>query len=280
MRRLNRSVPVLAALLLAGCGGTPAPPALTVGATVDPESVLLAHLYAGVLRSSGAAAQVRTVADPITELSSGVMAVVPGLTGRLLATFAPDTVARSDRQVYWAMVGALPEGIAAGDYAPGAADKPVPAVTTATATAWGGTELRVLPRHCDGLTAGAVVGAHVPATVGRCRLPAVREYPDAAALFEALRARTISVAWTSTADPDVPHDVVVLTDGRPALVRAENVVPLYRRNELAESQLLAVNEVAGVLDTAALVQMRRQVAEGSDPGAVADDWLAEHPLGR
>jgi glycine betaine/choline ABC-type transport system substrate-binding protein len=61
-------------------------------------------------------------------------------------------------------------------------------------------------------------------------------------------------------------------------VQAENVVPQYRRNELTERQLLAINEVAGVLDTAALVEMRRQVAEGADPQAVADAWLAEHPL--
>jgi glycine betaine/choline ABC-type transport system substrate-binding protein len=63
-------------------------------------------------------------------------------------------------------------------------------------------------------------------------------------------------------------------------VQAENVVPLYRRNELTERQLLAINEVASVLDDAALVEMRRQVADGADPQAVADAWLAEHPLGR
>jgi glycine betaine/choline ABC-type transport system substrate-binding protein len=54
----------------------------------------------------------------------------------------------------------------------------------------------------------------------------------------------------------------------------------YRRNELTERQLLAINEVASVLDDAALVEMRRQVADGADPQAVADAWLAEHPLGR
>ena len=43
------------------------------------------------------------------------------------------------------------------------------------------------------------------------------------------------------------------------------MVPLYRRNELTQQQVLAVNEVAGVLDTAALKQMRRQVADGADP---------------
>jgi hypothetical protein len=56
-------------------------------------------------------------------------------------------------------------------------------------------------------------------------------------------------------------------------------VPLYRRNELSEMQALALNEVAGVLDTAGLVQMRRGIDAGGDPAHVADGFLAEHPLG-
>jgi glycine betaine/choline ABC-type transport system substrate-binding protein len=95
-----------------------------------------------------------------------------------------------------------------------------------------------------------------------------------------VKSGEVAAAWTTTADPNVPADLVVLTDGKPALVQAENVVPLYRRNELTQRQLLAVNEVAGVLDTAALVDMRRQVTAGADPQAVADAWLNEHPLGR
>ncbi|CNJ27329.1 lipoprotein LpqZ [Mycobacterium tuberculosis] len=76
---------------------------------------------------------------------------------------------------------------------------------------------------------------------------------------------------------------MVLADGKPALIQAENVVPLYRRNALRDRQLLAVNEVAGVLDTGALADMRRQVAGGpgrQDPAAVAGAFLADHPLGR
>ena len=99
-------------------------------------------------------------------------------------------------------------------------------------------------------------------------------------MFDALRAGQLTAAWTTTADPAVPGDLVSLADGKPALVQAENVVPLYRRNALSDRQLLAINEVAGVLDTAALADMRRQVAGGADPQAVAGGWLAEHPLGR
>jgi glycine betaine/choline ABC-type transport system substrate-binding protein len=66
---------------------------------------------------------------------------------------------------------------------------------------------------------------------------------------------------------------------RTSLIRAENLVPLYRRNELNEAQVLALNEVAGVLDTAALADMRAQVEDGTDPGLVAGAFLDEHPLG-
>lgn len=99
-------------------------------------------------------------------------------------------------------------------------------------------------------------------------------------MFAALRAGELTAAWTTTADPAIPPELVVLADGKDALIRAENVVPLYRRNALTDRQLLAINEVAGVLDTAALTDMRRKVGAGADPQAVAGAWLAEHPLGR
>ena len=40
-------------------------------------------------------------------------------------------------------------------------------------------------------------------------------------------------------------------------------MPLYRRIEPAERQVLAINQVVGVLNTAALVEMRRHVADGA-----------------
>ena len=92
-------------------------------------------------------------------------------------------------------------------------------------------------------------------------MPKPREFPDNAALFAALRAGQVNAAWTTTATPNIPSELMVLSD-KTSLIRAENLVPLYRRNELNEQQVLALNEVAGVLDTAALADMRRQVAEG------------------
>ena len=269
------------ALAMAGCGATRHNThELVVGSRPGVESMLLADIYTGALRSYGFPARAEQAPDPLTKLDAGAFAVVPGFTGQVLRRFQPDTTVRSDAQVYKTMVGALPEGIAAGDYTTAAEDKPALAVTESTAKSWGGTDLSAVPRHCDGLVVGSITGASTPSAVGSCRLPAAREFPDDATLFAALRTRTIIAAWTTSTDPGVPTDLVVLTDGKQALVQAENVVPLYRRNELTDRQLLAVNEVAGVLDTAALVEMRRQVTAGADPQAVADGWLGEHPLGR
>ena len=250
---------------------------MAVGARGDAESTLLAHLYASALRTYGTAAHVEVVPDPLAGLDSGDITVVPGFTGRLLDTFASGAKARAAAQVYRDMVAALPEGVAAGDFAEAAEDKPALAVSEATADAWGGRDVTAAIRRCDKLKIGQVAGAARPAAIGTCAVT-VREYSDRATLFGALRAGQVNAVWASTADPDVPADVVMLAD-RTALIRAENVVPLYRRNQLSEMQVLALNEVAGVLDTAGLVQMRREVAAGAEPARVADGFLAEHPLG-
>jgi len=177
------------------------------------------------------------------------------------------------------MVSALPEGVAAGDYTTSGEDKPAIAVTEATAKAWDGRDVTAAARNCAKVSTGVVTGEGTPSAIGICKLPKPREYPDAATLFAALRAGQINAAWTTTATPDIPSELVVLSD-KTSLIRAENLVPLYSRNELNEQQVLALNEVAGVLDTGSLADMRRQVAEGKDPGLVADAWLDAHPLGR
>lgn len=275
VRRL--AVAGLAALVVAGCAATTTSQSMAVGTGKDTQSILLAQLYAAALRTYGTAAHVEVVPDPLAGLDSGDITVAPGFTGRLLATFAPGATARAPAQVYRDMVSALPEGVAAGDFAEAAEDKPALAVAESTVDSWGGRDVTAAVRRCEKLDVGQVADARRPVTIGTCTADA-NDYSNAAKLFEALRIGQINVAWTSTTDPNIPADAVVLTD-RTSLIRAENVVPLYRRNALTEMQTLALNEVAGVLDTAGLVQMRRQVDAGGDPANVADGFLAEHPLG-
>ncbi|MHA3020018.1 glycine betaine ABC transporter substrate-binding protein [Mycobacterium sp. BMJ-28] len=276
---MRRLAVLLVALVVAGCSAAAPAPSVAVGAQHDPESSLLAHLYAAALRFYGSAAHVEVAPDPVRDLDSGDVDVVPGLTGALLTRFEPDAPARSAAQVYRAMVSVLPEGLAAGDYADTTSDKPLPAVTDRTAHDWAATDTLALLPRCATLRVGHTAGRPGPASLAGCVLPAAREFPDDNALFAALRAGKIDVAWTSAAAPDIPDQVSVLSD-RTALVRAENVVPVYRRNTLSETQLRSINELAGVLDTDALAQMRAKVAAGQDPGAVAAAYLDVHPLGR
>jgi glycine betaine/choline ABC-type transport system substrate-binding protein len=279
VRRLALAlIALIMIVVVVGCGGQAGAPSIAVGAKPDAESALVAHLYAAALRFYGSPAHVQSAPDPLSELDSGDVGVVPGFTGQFLERFQPDASARSAAQVYRAMVSALPEGVAAGDYTTSAEDKPALAVTESTADSWGRRDVTAAVRNCERLKVGQVVGVRRPAAVGTCEMPRPREYPDSATLFAALRAGQINAAWTSTATPGIPAELLMLSD-RTSLIRAENVVPLYRRNELTESQVLAINEVAGVLDTAALAQMRAQVADGTEPGLVADGFLAEHPLG-
>jgi glycine betaine/choline ABC-type transport system substrate-binding protein len=269
---------VVAAAVLAGCGGPPPPPSIPVGSQPDPESLLIAHLYAAALRFYGNPAHVTATETPLGLLDSGEVQVAPGFTGRLLTRFAPDAAARSDVQVYRTLLSVLPEGILAGDYTTSAEDKPAAAVTERTADEWGGRDVSAMARRCGDVAVGAVGSVTHPATLGTCTLPRPRSFADDEAMFAALRAGQIDAAWTTTASPEVPSEIVVLSDST-SLIRAENLVPLYRRNELSESQVLALNEIAGVLDTGSLADMRRKVAEGDDPGLVAGQWLDEHPLG-
>jgi len=276
---LGQLASIFLALVVVGCGSHAGPPSIAVGSTSEPDSKLVAHLYAAALRFYGSPAHVLSVQDPVSELDQGKVRVAPGFTGQLLQRFDPDAAARSDAQVYRTMVSVLPEGVAAGDYTTSAEDKPAVAVTERTAEAWGGRDLTAAVRNCAKVVAGALENTQPPSKVGPCPMPKPREFPDNATLFAALRAGQINAAWTTTATPNIPSELMVLSD-KTALVRAENLVPLYRRNELNEQQVLALNEVAGVLDTGSLADMRRQVAEGKEPGLVADAWLDAHPLGR
>lgn len=277
---LRRLLPVLLAAVLCACASPGGGPSLTVAASSDPENVLLANVYAAGLRYYGTAARVEVVDDALATLDAGKAGVTTGFTGGLLARFDPDSQARSPESVYRAMVGALPEGIAAGDYAVAAEDKPALAVTEATASRWGGSDLTALVRNCATVRTGARTGVAVPGAVGDCTLPATREFGGDAELFEALRGGAITAAWTTSADTNVPDGVVVLADRKPALIPARNAVAIYRRNELGPMQLRAINEIAGVLDTAALTDMLRKIGGGADPQSVAQDWLTANPLGR
>ncbi|KRQ26964.1 MULTISPECIES: glycine betaine ABC transporter substrate-binding protein [Mycobacteroides] len=266
--------------VLAACSDNRGPaPYLTVVTTNDPQYRVLAHIYAAVVKATGIDTKVRESADPVAELDTGIASVAPGFTGRLLRQFAPQQRASGDEEVtYKAMIAALPAGVAAADYGT-AEDRPALAVATSPSASSKPT-LKALVRHCDQLARGGQVGqgtAPVP-RVGPCETGTPRQFASAGELFAALKRTDIAVAWTSTASPSLPVDGVTLLDDESEWLPANSVVPLYRRNELTEPQVLSLNKVAGELTTGDLAAMTREVAGGADPQRVVDTWLNDHQI--
>lgn len=272
---------LIAVAMLAGCSenGGPAP-YLTVVTTKEPQYRVLAHIYAAVVRATGIDTKVRESADPVAELDTGIASVAPGFTGRLLRQFAPQQRASGDEEVtYKAMIAALPAGVAAADYGT-AEDRPAIAVPSGTTSVSAKPTLAGLARHCDELArAGQVGPGPVPVTrIGSCSTGNPRQFPSTGELFAALKRTEVAVAWTSTASPALPADGVTLVDDEKSWLPANNVVPLYRRNELSEPQVLSLNKVAGELTTGDLAAMTREVSGGADPQRVVDTWLNDHQI--
>lgn len=267
--------------MLSGCSGTPGPaPYLTVVTTADPQHLVLAHIYAAVVKATGIDTKVRESVDPVGELDTGIASVAPGFTGGVLRQFAPQQRPSGDAEAtYTAMIAALPAGVAAADYGT-AEDRPAVAVPATAVSVSAKPTLAGLARHCDELAhAGQVGQGPVPiARIGTCPTGNPRQFTGTGELFAALTRGDIAVAWTSTANPALPADGVTVVDDEKDWLPANNVVPLYRRNELSEPQVLSLNKVAGELTTGELATMTREVSRGGDPRRVVDTWLGDHQI--
>ena len=68
MGRLARTLVALLVIGVCSCGAQPGPPSVAVGSSSDPESVLVAHLYAAALRFYGSAAHVQETSDPLIDM--------------------------------------------------------------------------------------------------------------------------------------------------------------------------------------------------------------------
>ena len=146
-------------------------------------------------------------------LDSGDIGVVPGFTGRLLATL------RAGRHGALRRAGVPRDGLGA---ARRCRRRRLHHGRRGQARAGGHRvdRRRVGRTGCDGswcataakLVVGAVTGGRAPATVGAAGCPAPANSLTTTALFDALRAGQVNAAWTTTAAPDIPADVVVLAD--------------------------------------------------------------------
>ncbi|MFI9509283.1 ABC transporter substrate-binding protein [Nocardia sp. NPDC052566] len=290
-RVLARLLVAAVAALAVACGNDESGAMIAVGAGDSAESRVLAEIYAGALARTGARVSVEERLGQrdaqLAALDSGRVALLGEHSGALLAFLDSSSQARVPEKVTAALNRALPEGLAVADPADGTDMRPRVLLTAESATRDGVRALGDLAPRCGTLTAGT---APVP---GLLELPAALNqvpscpFAGTASLSgpELVRRALLNgdaqvgvLSGPPTVDPAVLDGLVVLADPDYVL-RAQNVLPVYRKGALDERRVKKLNYVAGELTTDELVAMVRRVLEQqAAPAELARAWLDAHGL--
>ncbi|MBS9373246.1 glycine betaine ABC transporter substrate-binding protein [Rhodococcus sp. B50] len=291
------------AAVLQGCASPvldEATPSATVivGAGERPDEELLAHLYAAALRGSGTDVRVRSdVADPPTALDAAELTLIPGYTGRLLASYDQGADPTDAEDVFEALARALPDELTISDYA-SAQDRAVLLADRERLAQWSVSRVADLVDRCPELTFAVTedfesAGGLDALERADCRPREVRRIKDPQSVVVASEPGTV-VGTTTTSPalaaieadspvstvPDAPdrtqRDDTKAGGASAPVLPAQNVVPVFRKGTLDEAQLDALRTIAGELTTSDLTELRARLDDGEDPRSVADEWLAEH----
>ncbi|MBF6208420.1 transporter [Streptomyces gardneri] len=290
-RVLARLLVVASVALVVSCGNDESPaPSITVGAGDSVESSVLAEIYAGALARTGArtavAPRLGGRADYLAALDADRVQVVGEHAGALLAHFDEHASVRLPKEVASAVSAALPEGLVVSDLADGADLRPRVLLTAQAAAHDKVRSVGDLAPHCGALTVGVAATPGLLPSAGKdrvtgCDFAATVAFPDPAALRKALLAGEVQAGLLSgplELAPGAADGLTVLSDDGYA-VRAENVLPLFRKGLLDQRQIKKLNYVAGELTTDELAAMIRRVRdEGAAPGDIARAWLDDHAL--
>nr|WP_244332853.1 glycine betaine ABC transporter substrate-binding protein [Gordonia polyisoprenivorans] len=320
---------ILAAVLvlvaaLAGCGsgGDDAGPdesrPLVMGASGTPESLVMAQIYAGALRTAGAHVSVepRIGGDTaqLDAMQRGEVDLFPAFTGQLLAELAPSLAQAADSPVspapstqpaaegaaagdpnsdalYVDLNHSLPQGVSVGDATPVSATPQLFVATSLAATA-GVSDLS----GCGRLPADLPVvttGEPDPATLrafadAGCRAGPVQRVANVHTVLERTATGTalglltpLQIGGDSASGPAGRVEALPApagSSGRGAGPQPETLVPVYRTAALTRDQVKAVNRVAGEITTADLATLAGKVRAGAHPADLAADWLNEHQI--
>ncbi|SEC09778.1 ABC transporter substrate-binding protein [Rhodococcus koreensis] len=258
---------------------------IVVGAGDGAESRILAEIYAGALRSTGAPVTTDDGLGDRTaylgQLDAGSVTLVPEFTGRLLRYYDPESTETEQEDVFEALSKALPQGLSISDFA-AAEDRSALAVTPQISEQLGLTTLDDLVPSCGKSTAVLAPAFEADALAGLtgCTFAQTTRVADDAAAVGELAvpapAGGAVVAGVTTSSPDVADTDLVLLSDDEHVFTAQNVVPLFRIGTLSEAQLKALNVVAGELTTADLADMIGQFRGGADSADVARVWLDAH----
>ncbi len=214
------------------------------------------------------------------------MDVVPDYSGNLLLHVDTDATEVSAEDIYKALPGKLPEGLAVLE-ASKAEDKDAMVVTKATAEKYQLKSIEDLAKVCSEIVVAA------PATFAERAygLPGPREElqlraQEAGAVQRRRRRPSrsrrcssdqVQVADIYTTTPSIAdNDLVVLEDPKNNFI-AQQVLPLYNTAKMTDKAKEALNAVSKVLTTDDLINLNRAVSgsQKQNPKDAAAAWLKD-----
>lgn len=274
-----------------GQDGSSAQGTVVIGSTNFYEQLILAHMYAQVLRANGVKVETRLnlgnreVVFP--SLKSGEISVLPEYTGSLLNFLTGgDTTASKPDEVLAQLRKELPEGIVALEPA-AAQNKDALVVTRQTAKKY---DLETVS-DLKGVAGELVIGGPPELETRALGLPGYKkvyglEFKDFVPLDaggpltkSALKKGDIDVARLFSTDPAIAkNNWVVLKDDK-NLQPAQQLIPVIRTEVLTPTIKKTLNELSSHLTTEAITELNAKVVlDKKDPSKVAHNWLVKEGL--
>jgi len=292
---------LLAIIALVGCassdplgdsastdGGGPgggAESTIVVGSQAYYSNEIIAEIYAQALEGAGFEIERKFNIGQrdayMPEVEGGDISVFPEYTGNLLQYLDPQTEARSTEDVYEALQGALPEGLAVLDQST-ASDQDSYTVTRAFAEEYQLASIEDLADVAEPLTLGGppelAERPYGPTGLQETYGIEVDFSATGDTTVEDLVAGTVNVANVFTADPRIQtEDLVVLEDPQ-ALILASHVVPLVNA-QLDDEIAPVLNAVSERLTPESLVSLNvSSTVDQQSASDIAEEWLVANDL--
>jgi osmoprotectant transport system substrate-binding protein len=306
MRRIRLGGAVVVtclALLLAACGGggndalqggsqQNGGSTVTVGSTNFSEQLILAEMYAAVLKKAGVKVDTRLnlgareVVFPALE--KGDIDLLPEYNGSVLAFLDPKATQTTSQEVNTALTPLLDaKGLVALEQSP-AEDKDGWAVTKETAAKYGLAKISDLKGKAHMLVVGGPPELKTrPAGLpGLKKVYGIEDFKEFKALdaggpltTSALNKGDIDVGRVFTTQGAIAqYGWVVLQEDKP-LEPAQNIVPIGRKDAMTDQVKQALDAISAKITTEELIKLNKLVdVDKQDPEKVANDWLTQQGL--
>ena len=307
MRRIRLggvAVAACLALLLAACGGggdnalegggsqDNGGATVTVGSTNFSEQLILAEMYAAVLKKAGVKVDTRLnlgareVVFPALE--KGDIDLLPEYNGSVLSFLDPKATQTTSEEVNTALAPLLDaKGLVALDQSP-AEDKDGWAVTKETADKYGLAKVSDLKGKASQLVVGGPPELKTrPAGLpGLKKVYGIEDFKEFKALdaggpltTSALNKGDIDVGRVFTTQGAIAQYGWVLLEEDKPLEPAQNIVPIGRKDAMTDQVKQALNGIASKITTEELTKLNKLVdVDKEDPEKVANDWLTQQGL--